>query len=115
MHSLRQIPFVVFHPAYTYLEKRYGLNRVGVVRIIPERPTGAMLLLKLRQIMQKYRVKCLFLEPQFKPRLAKTLLKGTSIHSSELDSIGVELEEGPELFFKLHQNLGQSFRQCLGS
>ena len=108
-------PFVVFHPAYTYLEKRYRLNRVGVVMIHPERPTGARHLSKLRQMMQKNNVVCLFSEPQFEPRLVEMLIQGTRVRSGVLDPLGAELEGGPELYFKLLQNLGHSIRQCLDS
>ena len=115
LRYLHETPFVVFHPAYTYLENRYRLNRVGMVMIHPERPTGARHLSKLRHMMQKNNVVCLFSEPQFEPRLVEMLIQGTRVRSGVLDPLGAKLEGGPGLYFKLLQNLGHSIRQCLDS
>ena len=73
--TLKQKPFAVFHPAYTYLEKRFDLMRVGVVNIHPERPPGARHLAKLRRMMQQNGIKCLFREPQFEPGLPTCCLR----------------------------------------
>nr|ADD93631.1 periplasmic component ABC type Zn2 transporter [uncultured marine bacterium MedDCM-OCT-S04-C448] len=113
--TLKQKPFAVFHPAYTYLEKRFDLMRVGVVNIHPERPPGARHLAKLRRMMQQNGIECLFREPQFEPRLTDMLLQGTKVRSAVLDPLGAELDAGPELYFTLLRNLGKSFRQCLDS
>ena len=113
--ALKQKPFAVFHPAYTYLEKRFDLMRVGVVNIHPERPPGARHLAKLRRMMQQNGIECLFREPQFEPRLTDMLLQGTKVRSAVLDPLGAELDAGPELYFTLLRNLGKSFRQCLDS
>ncbi len=113
--ALKQKPFAVFHPAYTYLEKRFDLMRVGVVNIHPERPPGARHLAKLRRMMQQNGIECLFREPQFEPRLIDMLLQGTKVRSAVLGPLGAELDAGPELYFTLLRNLGKSFRQCLDS
>ena len=38
---IREKPYVVFHPAFSYFEERYGLEHVGPVMISPDRPPGA--------------------------------------------------------------------------
>src|SRR5690606_22002331 len=47
---VREKPFIVFHDAYQYLERRYGLNAVGSVTIGPERKPSAR---RLRDIRRK--------------------------------------------------------------
>ena len=113
LQTLHEAPFFVFHPAYNYLEKRYHLNRVGMVMIHPDRPTGARHLSKLRGMMRKNKVICLFSEPQFEPKLVQMLVEGTKTHTAVLDPLGSKLKAGPELYFTLLKNLGTSFQQCL--
>lgn len=110
---LKEKPFLVFHDAYQYFEKRYQLTAVGAVTLSPERPLSAKRLHELRMSMQAQKVHCLFSEPQFQSKLIPILLEGTSIRHGELDPLGTTLTEGTEAYFVLLQNLVHSFSECL--
>lgn len=108
-------PFLVFHDAFRYFERRYGLHAVGAVAVAPERLPGARHLLALRQRIKETRVRCAFAEPQFDPALLKTLLAGTAARAAVLDPLGAELEPGPGLYFRLLGNLADGLVTCLGA
>lgn len=108
------IPFLVFHDAYQYLERRYALRAVGSVAVGPERAPGAR---RIREIREKIRVsgaRCVFSEPQFSPGILATLSEGTNVRTATLDPLGADLPPGPEAWFALMRTLGSSLAGCLG-
>ena len=105
--------YIVQHPAFNYLEKRYGLKRAGLVMISPERTPGARHLSILKKRIRDRDVQCLFIEPQFKPRMVEVLLEGTRVRTTVIDPMGYDLEEGSELYFTLLRQLSRSFHECL--
>lgn len=106
-------PFVVFHDGYRYFENRFGLTPVGSVVINPEQPPGVRRIRELRATMRELHVECVFAEPQFNQGLVDVLLEGTGIGMGNLDPLGAEIEDGPELYFTLLANMASEFRQCL--
>lgn len=114
---LKEIPYVVFHDAYGYLEARYGLRRVAAVTLNPEDKPGARRLAELRREMFAAGVVCVFTEPQFKPALVAALtggIPGPRIRGAPLDPLGAALTPGPEAYFELMRDLSRSLVGCLG-
>ena len=111
LEPLRDIPYLVFHDAYQYLQQRYGLNGVGAVLINPEHRPGA----KRLQTIREHKAHCLFGEPQFKPALIATLIEGTEVEYGVLDPLGVTLPAGVEAYFQLMEALVTALEVCLGS
>ena len=115
---VRQVPYVVFHDAYGYLEARYGLRRVAAVTLNPEVKPGARRLAAVRREMIASGVACVFAEPQFKPALVAVLTGGIPggipVRSAPLDPLGAALAPGPEAYFELMRALSQSLVGCLG-
>ncbi len=115
---LKEVPYVVFHDAYGYLEARYGLRRVAAVTINPEDKPGARRLVALRREIIAAGVVCVFTEPQFKPALVAAMTAGTPgtlFRSAPLDPLGAALAPGPEAYFELMRELSQSLVGCLGA
>ncbi len=105
--------FVVFHDGYQYFEKRFDLTAAGSITVSPEKLPGAR---RLKEIQEKIRMlgaTCVFVEPQFKPRLVDTVTEGTEAKSGVLDPLGAGLGNGPALYFVLMRNMAQSVRDCL--
>jgi|AntRauTorcE11898_2_1112593.scaffolds.fasta_scaffold01363_6 zinc transport system substrate-binding protein len=106
-------PYLVFHDAYQYFERRYRLTPVGSIVVDPGRPPGARRLSELRDRIEAEGVNCLFVEPQFEPRIASTIAEGTGARIAELDPLGAGLSPGPDLYPELLRQLGASLRDCL--
>lgn len=105
--------FVVFHDAYQNFEQRFGLTAAGSITVSPEVQPGAERVAELRARVSELGATCVFSEPQFEPKIVRTITEGTSARSAVLDPLGTTLEDGPELYFSLIQNMATSFKTCL--
>lgn len=110
---VRKRRYIVFHDAYQYFEKRFGLSAVGSLTLTPERTPGAQRLAKIRARIKAAQVRCVFVEPQFAPRLVDTVIAGTNAKKGTLDPLGAAIPEGPDAYFVLLRTLGGSLRNCL--
>jgi zinc transport system substrate-binding protein len=108
-------PYVVFHDAYIYFEKRYDLNPAGAVTLSPDRAPGARRLSELRSKIAELDAVCVFSEPQFEPKLVETITSGTSAQNAVLDPLGASIEPGPNHYFTLMTNLAQTLADCLSN
>jgi len=106
-------PYLVFHDAYQYFERRYRLSYAGAVTVDPGRSPGARRLAELRERVRDEGIQCLFVEPQFEPRLARVIAEGTGIRVATLDPLGAGIEPGPGLYFELMRGMAEGFRGCL--
>jgi zinc transport system substrate-binding protein len=106
--------YVVFHDAYQYFERRYGLKAVGAITINPTLQPSARRLREIQDRLQQLNAACVFAEPQFEPALVDTVLEGTSARKGLLDPLGAELEDGPDQYFQLMEGLATALIDCLG-
>ena len=111
---VRSRAFIVFHDAYQYFERSFGLHAVGAVTLGHARLPGAKRLSSLRRALVERDVRCLFVEPQFEPRLALGVVASTEVRIGTLDPLGADLAAGPEAWFELLRRMGDSFVECLG-
>jgi zinc transport system substrate-binding protein len=110
---VRQTPFVVFHDAYQYFERRYGLTAIGSITVSPEHLPGARRIEEIRGKIERLGARCVFSEPPFEPRLVDTLIAGTPVHRGALDPEATTLAPGPDLYFQLMDGLADGLVQCL--
>lgn len=106
-------PFIVFHDAYQYFEKRYGVRVAGSVTVSPETMPGAERLSAIHAKIEELGAACVFAEPQFEPKLIGVVTEGTEAKSGVLDPEGGALEAGPALYGQLMRNLATSMSTCL--
>lgn len=106
-------PFVVFHDAYQYFERRYGLTAAGSITVTPDRPPGPRRLSELRRTITERRAACVFSEPQFTSGLVATVLDGTGARAGVLDPLGTAAPEGKDGYFALMETLADSLSTCL--
>lgn len=104
----RDLPYIVFHDAYQYFEQTYGLNAIGSLTISPERTPGARRISAIRTRISESGARCVFSEPQFEPKLVRTVVEGTGAGTGVLDPLGADLPAGPEHYFQLLDNLATS-------
>ena len=103
--------YVVFHDAYQYFEKRFGVSAIGSITVSPEVMPGAERITELREKVKSLDATCVFSEPQFEPKLVATVTENTNAGSGVLDPLGASIKEGPELYFTLIMGLVLS-RRC---
>ncbi len=110
---VRGKPFVVFHDAYQYFDRRFGLNAVGSITAGPEQEPGVRRLEEIRRKIIASGARCVFSEPQFEPKLVEILIKGTNARAGVLDPLGADLPPGPGAYFTLMQQLAENLKGCL--
>jgi zinc transport system substrate-binding protein len=110
---VRDLPYIVFHDAYRYFERRYGLNQVGAVVLNPQRRPGARRIAELRRLIQARDARCVFREPQFQSRIIRTLVEGTDARIGVLDPLGGALPAGEAAYFDMMHGLVRAMTDCL--
>ncbi|TCO83758.1 zinc transport system substrate-binding protein [Plasticicumulans lactativorans] len=111
---LRGRPFVVFHDAYAYFERRFDLTAVGSITVSPERKPSAQRIQAIRQKIRDSGARCVFSEPQFDAALVATLVEDTGVHRGELDPTGTDAAGGADAYFTLLRRLAAALAGCLG-
>jgi zinc transport system substrate-binding protein len=112
---LKGKPYLVFHDAYQYAERRYGLTPLGSIAIDPERKPSVQTISKLRERLKASRAPCAFREPQFDSALVDKLVEGLQVRVGVLDPMGADLADGPGLYAQLLRRLAGNLRACLAS
>ncbi|MBL9168249.1 MAG: zinc ABC transporter substrate-binding protein [Verrucomicrobiales bacterium] len=80
-------PVVVFHDAFVYAAKRYGLRIVGVIEQTPEVTPSPRYLGELKRVIEQQRIRVIFAEPQFPAKLARQLAQDTGVPLAVLDTM----------------------------
>jgi zinc transport system substrate-binding protein len=111
---IKDKPFIVFHDAYHYFEKRYGVNEAGSITVSPETAPGAARIKEIQDKIASLNATCVFAEPEFEPKLVSVVMEGTNAKASTLDPLGAAIPDGPDLYFTLLHNLATSLNDCLG-
>ncbi len=107
--------FIVFHDAYQYFEQRFGVSAIGSITVSPEVMPGAERVSELRKKITDLSATCVFSEPQFEPKLVKTLVEGTGARTGVLDPLGASLTKGPDLYSQLIREMASSLKDCLSA
>jgi zinc transport system substrate-binding protein len=107
--------FIVFHDAYHYFEQRFGVSAVGSITVSPEVLPGAQRVSELREKIMSLGAACIFSEPQFEPKLVKTLSEGSGAKTGVLDPLGASIASGPNMYFQLLRNMASSIKTCLAA
>ena len=76
---------VTYHDAFPYFCRRYGIELAGVIEQVPGSDPSPRYLAELLKVVRARKVKVIFTEPQFNPRLAKRLADDLGIAVAELD------------------------------
>jgi zinc transport system substrate-binding protein len=108
----KDLRFVVFHDAYQYFEKRFGIQVLGALTVNTDVMPGAEQLSEIREVIEHEKVNCLFSEPQFNPAIIKSIAKDTKVKIGILDPLGASLDKGKNLYFDLIKNISNSFKGC---
>ena len=104
--------FVVFHDAYQYFEKIFGITSAGALTLNTDALPGAKQISDIQDVIKEKGVKCIFSEPQFNPKIIKTIAKDTDIKIGVFDPLGANINSDKSLYFSLIDNLSENLKDC---
>ena len=104
--------FVVFHDAYQYFEKRFGLSVIGALTVNPDVMPGAEQLSEIREVIEHEKAKCIFSEPQFNPNIINSIASDTGVKTGVLDPLGANIDKGRNMYFDLIKDMSNSLKGC---
>jgi zinc transport system substrate-binding protein len=114
LEPIKKTPFIVFHDAYQYFEKRFRIYATDAISVNPERQPGAKRLYEIRRRIKSSAAECVFSEPQFAPKLIETVIEGTSARTGILDPLGASIPAGPDAYANILKGIAAGFLECLG-
>lgn len=107
------IRFIVFHDAYQYFERRFGLLAAGAISIGDASDPSPARIREIQTRVSDLGVTCAFTEPQYNPELIDTVFEGSVVQTvGVMDPLGVDIEEGRGHYAKLLKKLMASLEQC---
>jgi zinc transport system substrate-binding protein len=113
LKPIRGRPFIVFHDAYHYFEHRFDVEAAGSVSIGDASSPGPARIAAIRGKVQTLGATCVFSEPQFQPKIIKTVIEKTAARSGTLDPVGATLKPGPNQYSQLLRHLAHGLLTCL--
>jgi len=109
----KAVAAIAYHDAWHYFVQRYGLKTEGVISTHEQQQPGAAHLHEIQQRIGSGDIRCLLIEPQFKPRYLNTLIGDQPVRLIRADPLGSQVKAGPEAYFDILNNVSQAFAQCL--
>ncbi|WP_354688471.1 zinc ABC transporter substrate-binding protein ZnuA [Aeromonas sp. 19NY04SH05-1] len=112
MKAVNQKGYFVFHEAYGYWERHYGMSSKGHFTVSPERRPGARTLVEIRKALEEKQASCIYAEPQFSPAVIESVARNTGARVLLLDEVGEQVPLGPDGYPQFMQQLADAFAQC---
>ncbi len=114
LSPLKDKGFYVFHDAYGYFNRAYGLKQLGYFTINPMITPGAKTLAAIKKEVADHAVQCLFTEPQFTPKMIDILHKEMHVKVGVLDPMGSDIPLSKDAYTQFLQSLANGYAKCLG-
>ena len=105
--------FLVFHDAFQYFEKRFGIAAVGSISLGDASKPSASRLRELKHLFEEQAITCVLSEPQFSSKLVDNVFGGYKLHIGVVDPIGIDLKLGPALYPVLLENIALGIAECV--
>ncbi|HHQ4475820.1 TPA: zinc ABC transporter substrate-binding protein ZnuA [Aeromonas veronii] len=112
MKTVNEKGYFVFHEAYGYWERHYGMSSKGHFTVSPERRPGAKTLVDIRKALEEKQASCIYAEPQFSPAVIESVARNTGAKVLLLDEVGEQVPLGPDGYPQFMQQLADAFAQC---
>ena len=108
----KDISYIVFHDAYQYFEKRFGVSSAGALTLNPDVLPGAKQIADVQDLISDKGIKCIFSEPQYNPKIIETLASDMNISTGIMDPLGAYLEKGNTMYEELIKEISNSIKKC---
>ncbi|MGL5587244.1 MAG: zinc ABC transporter substrate-binding protein ZnuA [Aeromonas veronii] len=112
MKAVNEKGYFVFHEAYGYWERHYGMSSKGHFTVSPERRPGAKTLVDIRKALEEKQASCIYAEPQFSPAVIESVARNTGAKVLLLDEVGEQVPLSPDGYPQFMQQLADAFAQC---
>lgn len=104
--------FVVFHDAFQYFERRFGISAAGAISVSDAESPSAARVAEIRDLVGDLGVTCIASEPQFNPDLVGAVASASDVRTTVLDPIGTGIEPGPGLYEAVLQGIADGLIAC---
>ncbi|RTR05939.1 zinc ABC transporter substrate-binding protein [Halomonas nitroreducens] len=105
--------FIVFHDAYQYFERRFGVPAAGAISLGDASDPSPSRVREIQRRVEALDIDCVFTEPQYNPQLVESVFGGTAVDTSRvIDPLGVDLATGPGLYAELIRQLSDGLAGC---
>jgi len=104
--------YVVFHDAFQYFEKRFGLMSPAVLTLNPEIAPSAKVVREIRGYLRSSDTRCVFREPQFSTAILSSLTEGLSVTVAELDPLGDNTAMDVDYYPQIVMGMARSLESC---
>ena len=105
--------YAVYHNAYQYFERQFGLQHDMVILQDPEVQPGIREIIQLRSQVNEQRPSCLLLEFDSSLDLVSTVLNGYELKLITVDLLGSNVNSSENAYSEFIANLADDFYQCL--
>ena len=113
VNGLGALKFIVFHDAYQYFEKRFGISAAGSISLGDAEDPSPARIAEIRETVKALGVNCVFSEPQYNPGLLNSVFEGTSVTTKGvMDPLGASIQAGAGHYAALIESMVASLAQC---
>jgi len=111
--DLGELKFIVFHDAYQYFEKRFGITATGSISLGDAEDPSPARVEEIRDTVKQLGVNCAFTEPQYNAGLVANVFEGSSVTAiGVMDPLGASIPAGSGHYETLIGNMVRSLSQC---
>ncbi|UAJ64897.1 zinc ABC transporter substrate-binding protein ZnuA [Candidatus Schneideria nysicola] len=105
--------YYVFHDAYRYFEEHYGLKPLGYFTFDPNIHPGAKTIHNIRSKIMERKSTCIFMEPQFKCTVIKTIFFANKVYIGLLDPLGTNVPLSKKSYSNFLEIISNQYINCL--
>ncbi|MDE0733329.1 MAG: metal ABC transporter substrate-binding protein [Gammaproteobacteria bacterium] len=105
--------YLVYHNAYQYFERQFGLQHSVALLADPETQPGIQHILRTRELVENSMPNCLLVEPESSMELATTLTDGMDIRTVSVDHLGYDVLPSDNPYRQLLLQVAESFESCI--
>jgi zinc transport system substrate-binding protein len=111
--QMDQLQFIVFHDAYQYFERRFGVLAAGSISLGDAQDPSPARVGEIRDVVKKLNITCVFSEPQYNAGLVNSVFEGTSVKTiGIMDPLGANIKVGKDQYEQLLNSMLSSLKQC---
>ncbi len=107
-----QSQYAVYHNAFQYFERQFGLQHELVFVASEELQPGVRHMMMVRRAVENTPLNCLLEDVTTQAATVDTLLGDKDLRRIRVDTVGQTLTAGPTAYIQLMDNVADAFRQC---